>query len=131
MMLAELLRRVSLELLVHGFTRQNDPNVTRKFVESFWDLQYLMKFGILDLRPEVVLPPRPWPDPDPTLTHRLAIYEGAVAVLIDAVANDPDPQPSIVNPLSDRAARKAAIENLARRLAEALPRLEKAAAELG
>lgn len=117
-MLTNVIRSAALDLLIRG-VRERDQDL----IALFWDLQYIIKFGLLP-PPRLVLP-QPQPDPSPIDSIRL--HEELLVGLVDVVAGDPNPQPnlpSLGSFLRDKAIRLKAAEGLAKRLEAALGHLK-------
>ncbi len=110
-----LVRRTALELLIRGVTKNDD-----ELILFFWDLQYLYKFGL----PEIVPPEIPVdfndPQPDPSPIERLQVNESILSQLIDVVAGDPSPQPSLQSVLKDTNIRLSSAKKFAENLNNSL-----------
>ena len=128
-MIDAILRRVALDALVAA-VRSSDPRARRVAVEHFWDIQYILRFGLPRLPdPELRIPPRPEPDPPPF--ERLAAHEEILSALIDLQLGDPEPEPNVVGMLRDPAVRLSAAKNLSVRLQSAIRQVRQEIETLG
>ena len=115
-----IIRQVALDLLV-GAVRNEDSRVRRELVELFWDLQYIYRFGV----PRVPSPDIPLPVPSILQlaldsSERIQLHQEVLLGLLDEIAGDPSPQPSLQNILYDQQVRLAAAKGLNQRLEFAL-----------
>ncbi len=118
-MLAQLARTAAADLLVRS-VNSADPDLRRELRLAFWDLKYLIVFGI----PRIPPTPTPFPplgtNTDGTLDERLGRFDKELLAPQSLVAGDPSPQPSIAEILSDSKAQLTALHDLQARLADAL-----------
>lgn len=114
-MTINLTRQVALGLLVRGVTERDE-----ELIRLFWDLQYLYKFGLPEIVPSEIPVDFNIPQPDPSPIDRIQVNETILSQLVDVVAGDPSPQPSIQSILKDTNIRLSSAKNFAQNLNSAL-----------
>jgi hypothetical protein len=109
-MLNQIIRRTALSLLVRGE------------IGLYWDLVYIYKYGL----PKIEWPfPSPFEEPTPTPTIEWQRETDALLFdLVNIVAGDPSPQPSLQALLNDRGPRLDAAKRAYQQHEEALGALE-------
>ena len=123
-MIEQIIRRYILDLLSFG-AQTGSQGIRREIVESFWDLQYLYRFGI----PEIPSPlPPKGPETDPNPADQIYLRDDLIFELTNAMLDvgnvrprrgDPSPQPSLISKLGQTEFRIAGAKKLAERLSKA------------
>jgi hypothetical protein len=119
-MLANLIRWYTFQMLIGAIrTRRNH------FIEAYWDLVYIYRFGLPDLKVELQIPWPPQPQPDPSPEYWNFGHDILLLDILDLVMGDPNPQPSSwIKLLGSSQFRIAAATNLLNHFKLAIPQLE-------
>ena len=86
----------------------------------FWDLQYIYKFGLPEMIPPTIPVDFNVPKPDPSPIEMIQVNQYILSQLVDVVAGDPSPQPSLQSILKDTNVRLSSAKSFAKKLNKAL-----------
>jgi len=118
-MFANVIRWYTFQILIWGLrTGRNDV------IEAYWDLVYLYKFGLPEIKVDLVIPWPPQPQPDPSPLYGSLVRDSLLLDMLDLAMGDPNPQPdSFIKLLGNNQIRLTAVKKLIDHYRKVIPQI--------